>query len=84
MAREHHIVIYNNKAVEMSYIPAQRQFKMAAMRIIDNFAEYGYIFTPDNKVFKVTQGSKTAKAITDNKETILALELLDKTLKQVA
>lgn len=67
----HHVVFYNGKIVEMSYVKnPKEQFKYAGMRIQDNLGtganptNEGYIRTPKGEFFKITKGSKTAKKVT--------------------
>jgi hypothetical protein len=74
-ARKDHYAVYNGKAVSMGYISnAKNQFKMAAMRIVDNGAE-GFVITPKDKVFKVTQSSRMAKPVTGRERDDALAEL---------
>jgi len=67
---KNHIVMYNNKIVEMNYISSQKeQFKFGAMRIQDNLGtgqaptQEGYIKTPKREFYKIERSSRTAKLI---------------------
>lgn len=61
---KHHVAAYNGKTVLMDYVPANREFVLACMRIQDNGAS-GYVLTPKGKIFRVTQGKRLAILLQD-------------------
>jgi len=66
-----HQVYYNGKVVDMGYIlDKKEQSKFGARRIIDNGADYGYIYTPGGVIYKVEQGKRTAKKLSGSEHDI--------------
>ena len=64
---KHHIAEYNGKQVVMDYVPKEREFKMACLRILDNGFD-GVVICLDGKRYAVNRGSKTAKLIIETRE----------------
>ena len=63
---DHHVVFYNDKIVEMSYVSDKKtEFKIAGMRIADNVGLIGcgYIKTPKGLYYKVSNSNRSAKKI---------------------
>ncbi len=67
---KNHVVLYNNKIVDMGYIEGlKHQFKFGAMRIRDNLGTgqtpttVGFIKTPKGEYFSISRDSASAKRI---------------------
>lgn len=73
---DNHQVYYNDKVVDMGYIPdIKKQFNFACMRVHDNGAKEGIVLTPKNELFRVTQGKRTAVRIKDNADIEALMQL---------
>jgi len=71
----HHIALYNNKAVPMDYLAPTKEFQFACMRIQDNGAS-GFVFTPNGDVYKITQGKRLAILVKDEAQKAAAFSQL--------